>query len=90
MGKPAVLEDVWAEQVVAAIATLAEAGSEFTCDDVRELVMEPAPHPNAWGSIWSLPGARELQERVPGRAEFSRRPEARGHIMSVRRARRVR
>lgn len=82
-----VSESVWREQVIDAVQCLAESGVEFTVDDVRELVSEDDPGNLTWCSIWSWPEVRPLQARVPGRGEISRRPQSKGHPLSVRRGR---
>lgn len=85
MANTMVDESLWQEAVRDAVWMLAASGEPFTCDDVRKLVREAAPSERDWSSIWRF--TSDLQVRVPGAGDFSRRPEARGHMLTVRRGR---
>lgn len=50
------LDEWWADGALRAIATLAETGRIFTCDDLRRppiALPEPA-HPSHWGAVFTM------------------------------------
>lgn len=83
MSKPMVTEDMWREQVHAAVLVLVSNGEMFTSDDVRALVSEPAPHEGSWSSIWRFPEVRMLVDKAPVPARRSDRKAANGRALTV-------
>lgn len=57
-------ETAWKERVDDAIRSLAEAGGEFTADDVREITGAPPSHPNAMGARFYAMSKRGVIRRV--------------------------
>lgn len=77
MSRPMPLETLWDEQVLAAVELLCATRTIFTVEDVRELVTEPEPHPNAWGTVFRRKYVRGLVQAT-GHPARTHRPSAHG------------
>ena len=54
----------WSDCAERAVSWWAEAGVPFTVNDVRELGVPEADHPNRWGALFSAMRARGVIESV--------------------------
>lgn len=70
----------WQMEAREQIRCLADAGAEFTSEDLRGLVPEP-PSPNAWGAAFSVMEKKGVIERV--RMEKAKRSKAHSRWIAV-------
>ena len=64
--------EVWKDAARQALAAFARSGTEFTAEDVRDVVGDPPGHPNAMGGSFQKASRQGLIHRVGFRP--ARRP----------------